>query len=93
MLARLKSGSQAQVVKDGLIIQVRGTVRSGTERKSHIQKRSPVILFRDEHHAGPTTVCFVFFIAAIVSSDKPRWAFTSSGGVNASHWIQCQSEQ
>ena len=33
-----------------------------------------------------TSVCFVLLNLDIVSSEKPKWALTSSGGVSASHW-------
>ena len=34
-----------------------------------------------------TSVCFVLLRWDMVSSEKPKWALTSSGGVNASHWV------
>ena len=35
--------------------------------------------------ASQTTNCFVLLKCAIVSSERPRWALTSFGGVSASH--------
>lgn len=38
-------------------------------------------------HNQRTSVCFVLLRWAIVSSENPRCALTSAGGVNASHWL------
>jgi len=34
-----------------------------------------------------TSVCFVRLRWDMVSSENPKWALTSSGGVKASHWV------
>ena len=37
------------------------------------------------HEEGPTTICLVLLKCAMASSERPRCALTSSGGVSASH--------
>ena len=48
----------------------------------------PSAIFLQELDAGPTTICFVLFNFDIVSSDRPRFACTTAGGVKASHWTR-----